>query len=100
MSERENTPNDLKLSDCGAGRGCCGKAVGVAAVVGAAAVTCVAVRWSAWLGVAVISGIIIGLVIAFLVRKFRQSRSANGRKSTFSIRPTWYRGLSGMRGPW
>lgn len=49
-SENEHTPNDPKLSERGAGRGCCGKVAGVAAVVGAAAVTCVAVRCSAWLG--------------------------------------------------
>ena len=42
------TPNDLKLSDSGVRRGSC--AVGLR---GAATVTHGAVRWSAWLGVAI-----------------------------------------------
>ena len=44
---REETPNDLKLSDSGVRRDGC--AVGLR---GAAGVTHGAVRWSAWLGVA------------------------------------------------
>ena len=47
--ENVATPNDLKLSDRGGWRECC--AVGL---LGAALVTAVAVRCSAWLGVAVI----------------------------------------------
>ena len=49
------TPNDPKLSDRGARRGTC--MVGGKAVAEAGAVTCGAVRCSAWLGVAVDSGI-------------------------------------------
>jgi hypothetical protein len=46
------TPNDPKLSDRGARRGGC--TVGGKAVAEAAAVTCGAVRCSAWLAVAVV----------------------------------------------
>jgi len=46
---REESPNDLKPSDRGARRGTC--TVGGKAVVEAGAVTCGAVRCSAWLGV-------------------------------------------------
>ncbi len=47
---REETPNDLKLSDSGVRRGTC--MVGGKAVAEAGAVTHGAVRCSAWLGVA------------------------------------------------
>ncbi len=53
-SEGVATPNDLKLSDRGGWRTCC--AVGL---LGAACVTAVAVRCSAWLGVAVIGLVLI-----------------------------------------
>ena len=45
---RAESPNDLKLSDRGARRGTC--MVGGKAAVEAGAVTCGAVRCSAWLG--------------------------------------------------
>ena len=48
----ERKPNDPKLSDRGARRGTC--TVGGKEVAEAGAVTCGAVRCSAWLGVAVI----------------------------------------------
>ena len=51
---RVAAPNDPKLSDRGARRGTC--AVGGKAAVEAGAVTCGAVRCSAWLGVS--SGVI------------------------------------------
>ena len=55
FSERVATPNDLKLSDCGARRAGCGKAAGVgwakaAGWSAAASVTRGAVRCSAWFG--------------------------------------------------
>ena len=54
---RLSTPNDPKLSDCGARRAGCGKAAGAgwaqaAGWSAAASVTRGAVRCSAWLGVA------------------------------------------------
>ena len=52
-SEREMTPNDLKLSDRGARRTTC--VVCGKAEAEAGSVTCGTVRCSAWLGVAVIS---------------------------------------------
>ena len=72
------TPNDPKLSDCGARRAGCGKAAGagwakVAGWCAAASVTRGAVRCSAWLGVAAVGNnllIRICFCINVAVRKF------------------------------
>ena len=60
---REETPNDPKLSDGGGWRGPC--MVGGKAAAEARAVTAVAVRCSAWLGVAVECGKTINAVLVF-----------------------------------
>ena len=60
--KREMSPNDPKLSDCGARRAGCGKVDGGerSEAAGAASVTRGAVRCSAWLGASVI-GRIVGI---------------------------------------
>ena len=72
--EARATPNDPKLSDRGARRGTC--TVGGKAAVEAGAVTCGAVRCSAWLG----DSVVVRLIGFLKLGKGFASKQTNRRK--------------------